>query len=60
MSMLTFVARETMDSHFWQNLLLIVLLVPYAIGIAISTYYAQKQRRTQLLRDAKKHMQPEV
>jgi hypothetical protein len=47
-----------MDTHFWQNLLLIALLVPYAIGICISTYYAHKQRRTQLLRDARKHMQP--
>jgi|RhiMetdeSRZDD1v2_1073273.scaffolds.fasta_scaffold13668_10 hypothetical protein len=45
-----------MDTHFWQNLLLIVLLVPYAVGICISTYYAQKQRRTQLLREARKHM----
>ena len=35
------------------------VLVPYVIGICISTYYAQKQRRTQLLRDARKHMQPE-
>lgn len=47
-----------MDTQFWQDLVLIVLLVPYAIGICISTYYAQKQRRTQLLRDARKHMQP--
>ena len=45
-----------MDTHFWQNLLLIVLLVPYAVGICISTYYAQKQRRTQLRREARKHM----
>jgi hypothetical protein len=50
---------KTMDTQFWQDLVLIVLLVPYAIGICISTYYAQKQRRTQLLRDARKHMQPE-
>jgi hypothetical protein len=58
MSILKLVVRKAMDSHFWQNLLLIVLLVPYVVGICISTYYAQKQRRTQMLRDAKKHMQP--
>jgi hypothetical protein len=30
---------------FWQDVVLAVLLVPYGIGICISTYYAQKQKR---------------
>jgi hypothetical protein len=47
---------DVTESIFWQNLLLIVLLVPYIIGICISTYYAQKQRRSDLLRNARRHI----
>ncbi|HEY7748712.1 MAG TPA: hypothetical protein VH933_08545 [Aestuariivirgaceae bacterium] len=34
------------SSIFWQNAVIIVLLVPYAIAICFSTYYARKQRRS--------------
>jgi len=35
------------EGNFWQNLLLGVILVPYTIGIGVSTYHARKQRRSE-------------
>jgi hypothetical protein len=32
-------------SFFWQNVLLLLLLTPYVVGIAISAYYANKPTR---------------
>lgn len=32
-------------SFFWQNVLLVLLLTPYVVGIAISTYYTNKPIR---------------
>jgi hypothetical protein len=47
------------SSIFWQNVLLAVLLIPYFIGIGISTYYAQKQRHSEMLRQARQHLKKE-
>lgn len=47
---------DVIDSNFWQNVLLVVLLVPYFIGIGISTYYARKQRRSALVSAARRHV----
>jgi hypothetical protein len=33
-------------SFFWQNVLLFALLVPYFVGIGISTYYTNRQARS--------------
>jgi hypothetical protein len=32
-------------SFFWQNVLLLLLLIPYVLGIAISAYHTNKQTR---------------
>src|SRR5215213_10589377 len=32
-------------SFFWQNVLLLLLLTPYVVGIAISAYYTNKPTR---------------
>jgi hypothetical protein len=44
------------SSVFWQHILLAVLLIPYFVGICISTYYAQKQRKSEMLREASQHL----
>ena len=46
-----------MADHFWQDVVLAVLLVPYGIGICISTYYAQKQKRDEPARDPQRRAQ---
>ena len=35
---------EPIQGHFWQDVVLVALLVPYVIGVGIGTYYAQRQR----------------
>jgi hypothetical protein len=44
------------ESSFWQNVLLAILLIPYCIGIGISTYYAQKQKRSEMVREAHRNV----
>jgi hypothetical protein len=38
---------DVTESIFWQNFLLAVFLVPSVVGIGVSTYYAQKQQRSE-------------